>query len=88
MHSLVLKVDDGFYAQLLSFLNQNKRQVNIVEDIKDDGYPAISTNEARMRVAAAVDRYKNGSGTYLNQDEYNSHINNSIEKLKAKYANN
>ncbi|MDD5400239.1 MAG: hypothetical protein PHQ93_03505 [Sulfurimonas sp.] len=88
MHSLTLKVDDGFYAQLLSFLKQNKQQVDIVEDIKDDGYPAISTDEARMRVAAAVDRYKNGGGTYLNQEEYNSHINNSIEKLKAKYANN
>lgn len=88
MHSLTLKVDDRFYAQLLSFLKQNKQQVDIVENIKDDGYPAISTDEAKMRVAAAVDRYRDGSGTYLNQDEYNSHINNSIEKLKAKYANN
>ncbi|MDQ1244245.1 MAG: hypothetical protein QG565_585 [Campylobacterota bacterium] len=87
MHSLILKVNDGFYAQLLSFLKQNKQQVDIVEDIEDSGYPAISTDEAKKRVAAAIERYKSGSGNYLNQDEYSYHINNSIEKLKAKYAN-
>ncbi len=61
MHSLVLKVDDGFYAQLLSFLNQNKRQVNILEDVEDDGYPAIGTNEAKQRVSVAVEEYRSGN---------------------------
>lgn len=58
MHSLVLNVDDSFYGQLLSFLNQNKPRVNILEDIKDDGYPSISKDEARTRVSAAVEEYK------------------------------
>lgn len=61
MHSLVLNVDDSFYSQLLSFLNQNKPQVNIVEDIKDDGYPSISKDEARARVSAAVEEYRSGN---------------------------
>ncbi len=61
MHSLVLKVDDGFYTQLLSFLNQNKRQVNILEDIEDDGFPAISTDEAKQRVSSAVEEYRSGN---------------------------
>lgn len=59
MHSLVLNVNDDFYSQLLSFLNQNKPQVNILEDIKDDGYPSISKDEARARVSLAVEEYKN-----------------------------
>lgn len=61
MHSLVLNVDDSFYSQLLSFLNQNKPQVNIVEDIKDDGYPSISKDEARARVSAEVEEYRSGN---------------------------
>lgn len=60
MHSLVLNVDDSFYGQLLSFLNQNKPQVNILEDIKDDGYPSISKDEARARVSLAVEEYRSG----------------------------
>ena len=60
MHSLVLHVDDSFYSQLLSFLNQNKPQVDILEDIKDDGYPSISKEEAKTRVSAAVEEYKSG----------------------------
>lgn len=60
MHSLVLNVDDSFYNQLLSFLNQNKPQVNILEDVKDDGYPSISKSEARARVGAAVEDYRSG----------------------------
>lgn len=61
MHSLVLNVDDSFYSQLLSFLNQNKPRVNILEDIKDDGYPSISKDEARARVSAAVEEYRSGN---------------------------
>ena len=60
MHSLVLNVDDSFYSQLLSFLNQNKPRVDILEDIKDDGYPSISKDEAIARVSAAVDKYRSG----------------------------
>jgi hypothetical protein len=63
IHSLVLHVDDSFYSQLLSFLNQNKPQVDILEDIKDDGYPSISKEEAKTRVSAAVEEYKNGKMT-------------------------
>lgn len=60
MHSLVLHVDDSFYNQLLSFLNQNKPQVDILEDIKDDGYPSISKDEARARIGTAVEEYRSG----------------------------
>jgi len=60
MHSLVLNVNDSFYNQLLSFLNQNKKQVDILEDLQDDGYPSISKDEARVRVSSAVEDYRSG----------------------------
>lgn len=60
MHSLVLKVDDGFYAQLLSFLNQNKQMVNIVEDTNHNAYSTIGNDEARRRVSTAVEEYRSG----------------------------
>lgn len=81
MHSLVLKVDNGFYAQLLSFLNQNKRQVNILEDIEDDGYPSISKDEARKRVSAAVEEYRSGNMKTVPYSQGMDEIDNWLNNL-------
>ncbi|MDT8339130.1 MAG: hypothetical protein RQ763_08015 [Sulfurimonas sp.] len=81
MHSLVLKVDNGFYAQLLSFLNQNKRQVNILEDIEDDGYPSISKDEARERVSAAVEEYRSGKMKTVPYSQGMDEIDNWLNSL-------
>jgi hypothetical protein len=81
MHSLVLKVDNSFYAQLLSFLNHNKRQVNILEDIEDDGYPSISKDEARARVSAAVEEYKSGKMKTVPYSQGMDEIDNWLNNL-------
>jgi len=81
MHSLVLKVDNRFYAQLLSFLNQNKRQVNILEDIEDDGYPSISREEARTRVSSAVEEYKSGNMKTVPYSQGMDEIDNWLNNL-------
>ena len=38
-------------------------------DLLDDGYPAISEDEAKQRVSNAVDRYRNGTGVYTAYDK-------------------
>ena len=81
MHSLVLNVDDSFYSQLLSFLNQNKPRVDILEDIKDDGYPSISKDEARARVSAAVEEYKSGKMKTVPYSQGMDEIDNWLNNL-------
>ncbi len=84
MRTIMLEIQsESFYDKLISFLNQNKTEVNIV----DDSF-AITTAEARQRVAKAVEEYRSGAGEYLDYDEYSSYIASSIKSLKAKYADN
>lgn len=54
----------------------------------DDGYPAIGTEEARRRVANAVNEYKMDKGTYFSEDEYVTKMSSIMEKLELKYGNN
>jgi hypothetical protein len=81
MHSLVLNVEDGFYNQLLSFLDKNKKQVNIVEDSRDDGYPSISKDEARTRVAVAVEEYRSGKMKTVPYSQGMDEIDNWLNNL-------
>ena len=78
MHSLTLNVNDGFYNQQLSFLNQN--QVNIVEDISDN-YPSISKNKANQRVALAVEEYRNGTMKTVPYNQGMDEIDNWLSSL-------
>lgn len=54
----------------------------------DNDHSAISKQEANQRVSDAVSRYKNGTGTYLNADEYSDYRTNIADSIKSKYANN
>lgn len=83
MHSLILKVEDRFYTQLLSFLKQNRQQVNIIEDVKDNGYPAISTQEAKKRVSEAVESYENGTIKTISHDKIWESIDTECENRVA-----
>ena len=78
MHSLTLNVNDGFYNQQLSFLNQN--QVNIIEDISDN-YPSISKNKANQRVALAVEEYRNGTMKTVPYNQGMDEIDNWLSSL-------
>ena len=47
----------------------------------DDGYPAISLEEAKRRVDDAIKRYKNGKGTYFTEEEYEKEMNSFFDSL-------
>lgn len=81
MHTLTLNINDSFYNQFLSFLNQHKQNVDLLEDIADDGYPSISFAEAQMRVKNAVEEYKSGKATLLNQEEYEQEMSKFMRSL-------
>jgi len=48
----------------------------------DDGYPSISTQEAKKRVADAVERYRSGEGDYASFDnQFRDEMNRYIESI-------
>ncbi len=47
----------------------------------DDGYPAISKEEARKRVALAVEEVKFGKATLLTQEEYDKDMDEFLNSL-------
>jgi len=89
MQTIQLQLQDDLYEEILSNgIDIQLKFKEYLSNLVDDGYPSITTEEAKKRVSDAVDRYKNGTGTYLNENEYKEHINNKMESLKDKYANN
>jgi len=55
--------------------------VKFVKLSLDDGYPAISKDEAKRRVAQAVADIKNGSAILLNQEEYDRDMDEFLKSL-------
>jgi hypothetical protein len=47
----------------------------------DDGYPAISKDEARKRVTKAVSQVKSGEAMLLSQEEYDKDMNEFMKLL-------
>ncbi len=84
MQTIQLQVQDDIYEELKSRgIDINNKLQDFLYDLVDDGYSSISTNEAKQRVAKAVDRYKDGTGTYANADEYLERKSDMIESIKA-----
>jgi hypothetical protein len=89
MQTIELKIPDNIYNQLSkSGIDIKQRLQDTIYDLLDDGYPSISINEATKRVSDAIHRYTNGTGEYLDSDDYQYHITKTIDTLKSKYANN
>ena len=55
--------------------------VKFVKLSLDDGYPSISKEEARRRVAQAVEEVKNGKAVLLNQEEYDKDMDEFLKSL-------
>ena len=53
----------------------------MIYDFLDDGYPAITTEEAKRRVANAVKDVMDGSATLLTQKEYDKDIDRFLKSL-------
>jgi hypothetical protein len=47
----------------------------------DDGFPAISKEEAKKRVEKAVDEVKNNEAKLLTQEEYDREMNEFLKTL-------
>lgn len=83
MHTLKLQIQDDIYENLLSKgIDINRKLQEFITTLADDGYPATSTQEAKKRVADAVDRYRDGSGSYTPIDkDYIDEMHNYIQSL-------
>ncbi len=55
--------------------------VKFVKLSLDDGYPAITKEEATLRVSQAIEEVKNGSAKLLTQDEYNEDMKEFMKSL-------
>ncbi len=89
MQTIHLQLQDDLYDEIVNKgIDIESVFREFLSFIVEDQYPEITTQEAKSRVKNAVDRYKNGSGTYINQDEYKQYINNQLKNLKSKYADN
>jgi len=70
MQTIHLQVEDDIYDELKSKgIDINHKLQDFLYDLLDDGYPAISEDEAKQRVSDAVDRYRNGTGNYTPYDK-------------------
>ncbi len=88
VQTIQLQIQDSLYNQLMKSGVDIQAKINeFLLDMVDDDYPSISTDEAKKRVSDAVERYKNGTGEYLNSQDYQAHISSTIANLKTKYAN-
>lgn len=89
MQTIHLQVQDSMYEKLMSSgVDIQAKFDELIFDILDDGYPSISTEEAKERVSDAINRYVNKTGTYLSSEEYDLYKSNTIDSLRLKYANN
>ena len=62
MHTIKLQLDDNLYEDITqSGIDIKEKFKEFLMDFVDDGYPSISTQEAKKRVSEAVEDYqKNG----------------------------
>ena len=70
MQTIQLQIEDDIYDELKSKgIDINHKLQDFLYDLLDDGYPAISEDEAKQRVSNAVDRYRNVTGVYTAYDK-------------------
>jgi polyhydroxyalkanoate synthesis regulator phasin len=88
MQTLQFQVQDDVYQDIIDRgIDIQSRFKEFLFELRDDGYPSISTEEAKQRVSDAVDRYRNGTGEYLNEEESEKRINQFLDSLDEQYAN-
>lgn len=82
MHTIQLQIQDDIYDEIKSKgIDINHKFQDFLYNLIDDGYPSISEDEAKKRVADAVDRYCNGTGVYTLYDK--SFVNEMEEYIQS-----
>ena len=62
MQTIKIELEDHIYKKVVdSGVNLQERFKEMIYDFLDDGYPAITTEEAKRRVSNAVKSYKDKS---------------------------
>lgn len=70
MHTIHLQIQDDIYEELKSKgIDINNKLQDFLYDLVDDGYPSISTDEAKQRVEDAVERYRNSKDNHTPYDQ-------------------
>lgn len=86
MQTIHLQIQDNLYEQLIkSGVNIQEKFNEVLYDMLDDGYPSISTQEAKKRVADAVEQYKNGTMHTVSSDDMWQQIDMDC-KAKSEYS--
>ena len=82
MQTIQLQIEDDIYDEITSKgIDIHHKLQDFLYDLLDDGYVAISEDEAKQRVSDAVDRYRNGTGTYTLYDK--SFVNEMEEYIQS-----
>jgi len=88
MQTIQLQIEDDIYESLKQQGIDLKAEVyELIDTLIDDGYPSISTEEAKKRVADGVERYRSGTGNYYTTHQYNEYKSSLIDTLNEKYGN-
>ena len=84
MQTIQLEIENDVYDELKNAsININHKIKEFLYSLVDDGYPAISYEEAKKRVSDAVNRYKNGTmQTISHENMWKSIKNECNEKFE------
>ncbi|MDY0117182.1 MAG: hypothetical protein RBR59_06375 [Sulfurimonadaceae bacterium] len=55
--------------------------VKFVQSSLDDGYPAITKEEAKKRISEAILAIENDTATLINQEQYDNDMNEFMKNL-------
>jgi len=83
MQTLQVQLNDELYNSLSTLnIDIQSKISEYLSNLVYDGYPAISSTEAKQRVSNAVDRYKDGTTKYIPLDDnYVKSMNDYTESL-------
>ena len=82
MQTIKIELEDHIYKRVIdSGVNLQEKFKEMIYDFLDDGYPAITTEEARKRVAKAVKDVRDGSAILFTQEEYDKDMNEFLKSL-------
>lgn len=84
MHTIKLQLDDNLYEEMVqSGIDIKEKFQEFLADYVDDGYPAISTEEAKERVREAVESYRNGTMKTVSHDDVWEEIESHTKSKSA-----
>lgn len=86
MQTIKIQLEDAMYQNIVqSGVDIQAKFKEFLIDFVDDGYPAITTEEAKKRVAQAVESYRNGTmkTTTLDDEFWNDTEKRLIQRHKS-----